>query len=257
MTPRVLLAVPSYRPPPDLEGRIAAFASSLGVPAHAEAVIGCAGVERARAHLEASFVASQCSHVLWMDDDVRVRREDVLAMLDEGLEVVGLACRKRCRKRGAAERLFNVRPLHHGGGDYAPRVELRPSGRRVMEVEGVGFGCVLVHRSVVERMWLAHPELHCDLGEPGGQPRPACMTFLPMIARDTYDGRMHFVGEDLAWCSRARAVGARIQVLVDAVVDHAGVVDCVGNPEPPPPAAPAPRTMNRHQRRALAARGQP
>lgn len=79
----------------------------------------------------------------------------------------------------------------------------------------VGTGLMLVRRRVLTRLAELHPDL-CVKG-PDGVLAP--LLFEPMIR----DGAR--TGEDVAFCQRARDAGFKVEVMVDAEVNHAGVVD--------------------------------
>jgi len=253
MQTRLFVAVPSYKPTPEMRAELDSFAQALGPDTVVEIKESCSIIEMARATLEERFLKTDSTHILWRDDDIRVDAQDILAVVDEDLDVVGLGCRNR---HTPEKRAFNVRPLHHGAGDLTPRVIVRPSGRRVVEAAGVGFGCILVRRRVVEKLW-RRPDLACEsLENPGAT---IAMTFLPSIRRQI-DGVRRFIGEDLSWCERAREAGFHVYAMLGVATDHGGLADVFDEdtlrvhpvlaPEASGGAAPA---LNRSLRRALAA----
>jgi hypothetical protein len=212
---KIFMAVPSYRPDPEKLAALKRHASDLG--AHLNVMIGCPLLELVRSRLEAEFMASDCTHLYWRDDDVTVAPADVHAMVSEGLPIVGAAYRDR-HDPGAPR--WNVRITDGDEKDAQLQVFRRPSGRRVAAVLGLGFGCLVVQRAVVERLWAAHPELSFVDDQSG---RPAVMTFKTTIENERY------LGEDLSWCARARRIGFPTLAALDVVTTHDGIRGCFGD----------------------------
>jgi hypothetical protein len=216
--------VPAYRRPSrEKLAALERFAREVGAGLHI--LPGCPLIELARSRLEAAFMASGAARLLWMDDDVTVSPADIRAMAAEDLDILGAAYRDRHDPKSPR---WNVRISDDADAEDARLdVYTRPSGRRVAPVLGLGFGCLLVKRAVVEAMWARFPELtYVD----DATTRPAVMTFMPMIE----DRR--FLGEDLAWCTRARAAGFQPCLLLDVTTEHAGVSGCFGDAFVPAPA---------------------
>jgi len=78
---------------------------------------------------------------------------------------------------------------------------LPPPDANCVEVDATGAACLLVHRDVFIRMREAAPD-----------------SVLPWFAETTEDGR--FAGEDVTFCTRARALGYRIVVRCHLGIDH-------------------------------------
>lgn len=104
-----------------------------GVPFSVATHVGCAMVELARMSLVAQFLASDATHLLFVDADVEFPPDVVLRMVDRGVDVIGtilveaVGMGLTLMKRTAIERLI----LAHAERDGDPRLfrtELRDGG---------------------------------------------------------------------------------------------------------------------------------
>lgn len=136
-------------------------------------------VHDAREQLAREAIAAMVSHVLWVDSDMRFPRDALIRLLAHNVAMVGINYTTR------------VSPPLFLAKRNGSRVKTLRSSRGIEEVEGLGFGMVLM-RSDVLTQTLAQ-----------GQ---------PLFRHDWVPERGQFVGEDYSFCTRARAAGFPIYI---------------------------------------------
>lgn len=192
--------------------------SARGISARIHFVTSNAIIELARAEIVAAFLASDCTHLLMVDSDITFPADLVRRMLMRRVDFIAAAAPKRALQwEAVADAARKGEPLDAAGATFAvgfasPKLEVTDGTTRV---EGVGTAFMLVTRACLERVVSAHPELALSSG--GGA------IFHPMVE----GGK--FVGEDIAFCRRWRALGGDIWLMLDAELAHAGSFEYRGN----------------------------
>ena len=146
----------------------------------------------ARNNIAKKAIKDGFDQVLWLDSDM-IFEPDLLtrlqAHLDAGAEfVTGIYF---ARKKPIKPIIYKSVTVKNSGGGYEAEITPYTDYPRdsVFEIEGCGFGAVLVKKSVIERVRAAY-----------GLP------FFPAMG----------LGEDLAFCHRARELG--IKILCDSSI---------------------------------------
>lgn len=176
-------------------------------------------IVRARSRILKYFVDSTCEYVLYWDRDNAHKSAPRLihAMLSADVPMIG------CTYPGKSTDWDKVEAYaaEHPGASAA---QLEASGLRwvlnatdakmesgIAEVDGLGFGFMLIRRDCAEAMVAAYPELtFVDKGV------PTVAAFMPMIMPD---GRL--LSEDYAFCERWRRIGGKVHMIA-MPVDHIG-----------------------------------
>ena len=158
----------------------------------------------ARNKLASAFMDSGCSHMLCVDDDLRWYPQDVLRMIEIG-EHHAWVC-------GAA----------HANSDDEEYAVILPSGELLIcpgcgcvELEYGNVSFALLHRSVFERMFAAHPELKLKGNLYG--------------LFDTLIERGKLWGDDYGFCRRWKAIGGQVWLDPNIVLTHYGVKGWTGD----------------------------
>ena len=156
-----------------------------------------AAVDRTRCDAASAALADGFDELMWIDADVVFEPDDVLRLRGHALPVVAGVYAKRGAKALAFEPLPETTALTFGAGGG------------LHDVRYVGAGFVLARRAVfadIERTF-ALPTCNAQFGS------PTVPYFLPMVVADA--GGHRYLGEDYAFCERARQAGH------DAMVDTA------------------------------------
>ena len=154
------------------------YAASLGVPVTAAAMGNGAFIEIARNTYVNMFLETNCTHLFFIDADLKWEPRAFIGLLASGLPVVAGMYRRR---QDPEEYPVKYREAEEGG--------IKPINGGWIECERVPTGFLCIERSVIEEMaaeatkWKLHRQ----------PPTPAL--FYTQI---TEDGR--FMGEDFSWC---------------------------------------------------------
>jgi hypothetical protein len=143
----------------------------------------------------AAFLKTHATHMLTVDSDIGFCAAHLAKLLDARQELVsGVAAKKQ----------FDNPKLASGG----------PTGLRggrdneLVEMTHVGAGFCLIARSCAERMVREYPNLSYGEGT---------ALYLPRLTPDGF-----YESEDVAFCSRWRAIGGAVWLHTRCVVDHYG-----------------------------------
>ena len=212
-------------------------ASARSLPLRFEFILHEAQIHRARDMLANIFLQSDCTHLLFVDDDVDFAADDVFAM------IAAMAAREDCAILGApvprrvvnwtqvaraAERgLARGNPADLAGyaGDFALSF-LNPGQsfalNELVELTQLGGAFMLVRRDVIETLCARHPELAFRVDARDRQNARVAEEvhglFMPMIEPES----RRQLSEDYAFCHRARAAGFRIWLAPWVRTTHSG-----------------------------------
>ncbi len=161
-------------------------------------------VSTARNRLVQRALATNCTHVLWLDGDVAFHADAIVQLLRLDVDVACLAYLARPNAEGVrtSERSYSV---------CLTDLEQEPV-RGTVRVDHSGFGALLMRREVLTRLTAAHPELACrdNYGEAGDTHA--------LFAELIEDGVRY--SEDVSFCKRWAGLGGAIHVLLDADTSH-------------------------------------
>lgn len=174
-------------------------------------VIGSSNLPRARNELCARFLASSCTDLLFVDDDMEWRANDVVRLLASDKPIAGAVGRKRVDKPNTDPNVWCGEPAL--GDDN--RLEQDDMG--FVRFKKVGTGFLKIAREAFEQIIAAHPEWKGN-GHDG----------MPDAVRANYYRFFRFAddesetGEDFTFCAAWRALGGEIWIDPDAVLGHVG-----------------------------------
>lgn len=176
--------------------------SAWGIRASVLSVEDCL-VDRGRDRVAAGFLASDATHLLFVDGDIEFEPGDVVRLIAAGKDICAGAYRMKDDTGSYAVSL----PGTHAEWD---------AEARALEVEGVGTGFMLIARGMFERMAAEMPEIAYTNAGPDGSETRMHAFFETRIV----DGWR--VSEDILFCRRWRALGGRVWVCPDIRLRHWG-----------------------------------
>lgn len=184
-----------------------------GIKFRWETIAGSSLVGFARNELAAMVLEAEgVSHALWLDADIEWRAQDVVQLIEHDVDVVA----GMYRMKDPDERGYFCRPLE-GPQEDVPR--------GLVEVSALGFGFVMMKRTVLERMVEAYGNRQYRNHL---KPREGAMTHDLFPTGLTEDNDP--LGEDYGFWRLWRAIGGRVLVDYTVLLDHMGVAHYQGRP---------------------------
>lgn len=177
--------------------------------------VGDSLVARARNRLCAEFLASDCTHLLFLDTDLifsvdHIARLVKHAELSELKVICGLYPKKQLELGWVCNVFDEEQPVHEDG---------------LQRVKYAGTGCMLIARSLLNDMRLALPGIEYDPDE-GDSPGIKWDFFATGVR--TFEGsagtpaRRRYLSEDWMFCQRILDLGHDIWMDTQIVLKHVG-----------------------------------
>jgi hypothetical protein len=194
----VLVPVHDYIEPGCAEGL--AELERLGYPVWR--IYGCSAIDQARSQIATDALAQGFEELMWIDADVRFHPEAVGMLRSHDLPVVcGIYPKKRSRELVCSLFPGTNRIIFGKGGG-------------TLEIRYAAGGFLLTKREVYEKIGEELPVCNKQFGQPN------VPYFLPMVVPD---GENHwYLGEDFAFCERARHAGFTIHADTRFRLEHIG-----------------------------------
>ena len=199
-------------------------------------------IQRARNALAHQFLLKpECTHLMFIDADIRFDANDILAMLKADKDIIcGIYPKKE----------INWVTVHQAAAGGVPPDQLKNyTGSFVvnfvnggnqqtvdlyspMEVENGGTGFMLIRRNVLETLQKEVPSYINDVADLSGTQGPERIhEFFPVfIQKET----QRLLSEDYAFCQIARKAGFKIYAAPWAKLAHIGTYIFEGRPVPAP-----------------------
>lgn len=167
-------------------------------------------IPRGRNILTAMFLASPCTHLMFIDADIEFEGTDVIKLLrlNESIAVGAYP-----KKTLPIQYAINLKITDPTTG------KVNVKGRAV-EVLDASTGFFLIKREVIEKMILAYPELHIK-NDSSIDPslNKHCYAFFDTLL-DPVDNR--YLSEDYTFCRRWQKLGGQIWLHRDIKLNHVG-----------------------------------
>lgn len=216
---------------------LALAAQAAGAAVRFEFILYQPSITRARNMLSAIFLASDCTHLLFIDADIDFMSDDVFSMVramdaSPDCDVLGAAYPRRMTNwrnvAQAVEKGFgqdDPGDLARFAGEFALQF-LRPEQgfalTDLVELTRLGTAMMLIRRNVLEAMRDKFPDIafQPDPAErqAHGLGERAHAFFYPMIE----PGTRALLSDDYAFCCRVRDAGFRIWLAPWVKVTHSG-----------------------------------
>jgi hypothetical protein len=169
-------------------------------------LVGESHVGRARNRLAAQFLASDCTHLLFIDTDIVFSPEHIARLASHSKAIVaGLYPKKQLE----LDWVYNC----------IPGEETRPDG--LQRVKYAGTGCLMIARHVFEEMRVRYPEIEYDPDD-GDEPGVKWDFFSSGVWTDPSSGRRRWLSEDWYFCQRAQELGFGIWMDTEVALKHVG-----------------------------------
>jgi hypothetical protein len=200
-----------------------------GVGLHIEVTGGDALITRARSILAAQFLASDATHLFFVDADIGFTPEQVFRLLAADRDVVGGVYPTKGIDWTKVRTAITAGKADLMAASVGYVVRFIPSPNTSVDVGDDGFGAVayvgtgfmMIKRDALQRVVDAHPELRARMDDLGGRAADeAVMIFESMIEPKT--GK--HLSEDYAFCRRWRDLGGEIYADFAGRLTHVGTM---------------------------------
>jgi len=219
---RVFIATPIARHPcrqfTNAAIRTTAHLMKLGIAAYFQQVVGCSNLPRARNELVATFLASDHTDLVFIDDDMGWDENDIVRLLASKQPLIAGVGAKKVELEDGDIRKWCCRWLGR---------ELTQDEMGAIEVESVGTAFMKIERSVFEQLIAAHPEWKLN-GDPkmSDAERANYYRFFRFPHDDPDEP-----GEDYDFCRSWREVGGRVWFDPTINLIHVGEKEYTGQIE--------------------------
>lgn len=191
--------------------RTKALLESLGAKVQTLATKYCADVSLARSRLFGAFLrVHEATHILSIDSDMGWDEHDVVKMLllkRDFLAAVG------------PKKIYPITFAYNNSDDNFKQLPLiHEIETNVAEVSEVGGAFVLMTKECCQKLADAHPELRFH----GDEDVMEYAIYDPVYITSDDGSLIRRLSEDYAVCYRWRQLGGKIEVLLDATLQHVG-----------------------------------
>lgn len=170
---------------------------------------------RERNDLIKAFLETDSTHMMCIDSDIGWNPLDIKRLLDMNEDFVASLYPAR------GEKLFLFR------GVYGENKQMSVSEKKLLEMEYIPAGFMLLKRCVLEKMIECFPELYYEPKDESLKHTKGYCLF------DTEIWNGEFWGEDYVFCRRARQAGFKIWIDPTISLNHAGIqgafVECLSD----------------------------
>jgi glycosyltransferase involved in cell wall biosynthesis len=175
-------------------------------------------VSRARNAAVAHFLASDCSHLIFIDADIEFEPESVIKLLNHNKEVIA----------GVYPKKYFIFERFETGEEVvdfpvAGEVSLNEDG--LINSTYLPTGFLMISRTVFDKMIIAYPELKYK-NDIDGYGR--LETFYDFFRVSVNNGILE--SEDWGFCSLWRAIGGKVLLDATILLGHIGLTRYSGNP---------------------------
>jgi hypothetical protein len=214
---RVMIGVPTARQP--VFEFTVAFADTLvkltqlGMAYETYFIIGSSNLPAARNKIAAKFLASRCTDLVFIDDDMGWNPDALLRLLASEQKVIAGVGRMKVDKPNSDPEVWCLHRKVAKDMSFPPQDSMG-----AVEVFAVGTAFMKVERCVFEQLIAAHPDWKRD--GPPNMPADIRANYYQFFRFDPDDQRE--MGEDYVFCQRWRELGGSIWVDPEIVLSHVG-----------------------------------
>ena len=187
-------------------------------------------IPRGRNALVHGFLATDATHLLFIDSDIRFRAEDAVAMLAADVDILcGLYPKKEVNWLAvsqAAARGVPAQELSRHSGSFVVNLASKAASQSVpenlpVEIANGGTGFMLIKRAVFEKLAPFVPEYANDLNDLSGA-LAAGASVKEFFATSIEPETRRLLSEDYHFCKLWRQHGGKVHAAPWAKLSHVG-----------------------------------
>lgn len=177
-------------------------------------------ISRARNAIVAHFMASDCTHLLFIDGDIEFQVEDVLKLVQADKDVVGIGYAQKWLRMDPYL-VSQPQPMELVSKASVHLIDPTSTPSSIMEAEYVTTGFLMIKRSVFEKLMKAHPKRQYQNDIDGYFSEDAQPYFYNLFCTEVATtGR--YESEDYGFSRLWREIGGKIHVITDVTLTHHG-----------------------------------
>ena len=178
-------------------------------------------IQRARNGIVARFLASDCTHLFFIDADIGFTAAGVLRLLRHDRPMIGGIYRKKTLAR--RDWAVNFLPNADGKARRDPRTG-------AVQVESAATGFLCIRRDVIEAMVRAFPHLKYAHAAGDGPAGPWADHLYTLFDCWVDPSTRTYWSEDYGFCQRWRALGGEVWIDPGVLLQHWGTACFDGDP---------------------------
>lgn len=178
-----------------------------------------------------AFMESNMTHLLFVDSDIDFQESSIFKMIRSDKDVIAIPYPlkqmiwDKLYEKIKNNEINSIKDLSTRGYTYPMKVENEKDiniTNGIIEVTHVPTGCLLIKRSVIEKMIAAYPHLRIDQpqiinGEDVNKP------FVYNFFDTLFDEKNNrYYGEDFAFCKRWTDIGGKCHAYIMDYITHIG-----------------------------------
>tara|TARA_R100001086_G_scaffold12559_2_gene6503 strand:+ start:11673 stop:12500 length:828 start_codon:yes stop_codon:yes gene_type:complete len=184
------------------------------------------------------FMTAGHTHLLFIDSDIDFNAKDIQTMVELDKDVISIPYPLKTMnwekafndvKSGKvkdAKGLSLATNLYPLKMDDENNIKIEPDG--TIEVSHSPTGCMLIKRSVIEKMIAAWPDMKIEQ-DTVINGKMVKKEFFYNFFDTEFDAKNHtYLGEDFAFCKRWRSLGGKCHAYIDATIAHIGEHQYIG-----------------------------
>jgi hypothetical protein len=186
------------------------------IPLHVLTIRNESLVQRARNTCVAHFLASDASHLMFIDSDIGFTADAVLRLVAHGRPVVGATYAKKSL----------------GAPDFAllPLLEVAVQEGGLVEVHSLPTGFLLLHRDAVQRMVGAYGAATRYRVNPADGAGAWTENLYALFDCERDEASLSYFSEDYTFCQRWRRIGGQCWLDPHILLEHHGTARFAGHP---------------------------
>jgi hypothetical protein len=186
-------------------------------------------ITRGRNHLCSFFMASDATHLLFIDGDIEWKPEDILRLIscNKGVSVGAYPLKMLPQEKDGGKQRYVVNPAK---GAKPSIISERQTVYPVLN-SGTGFMCI--NRKVIKKLQEAHPDLHytTDIDRGLLNSKSASVDTISKCRENLYslfdtshniEDNNHYLSEDYTFCKRWSDIGGNIWLDPEISLTHHG-----------------------------------
>lgn len=217
----------------------AVLATKIGLRFSVNTISNESLITRARNSLLAQFVASDATHLLFIDADIGFNPLFIVRLLTRGDGINGLAYPKKHYNTATIIQAVKEEPdispelLMLRGLEHAVNFRVNAEGNSVISVDPTGFiemeaisnGFMLISRECIDKLTKAFPETYRN----DVKGYSSDLVYYNLFDTEIDHVSRRFLSEDYAFCKKWRSIGGKIFMDVHSRLVHCGYQAYPGN----------------------------